>query len=60
MLNKCGFLIVKEEVAMVFFSVHDNAMWSDRIKLIGKVLLEWDRGLHVVFSICKKTNTHFQ
>ena len=27
---------------MVFFSVHDNAMWLDRIKLIGKVLLEWD------------------
>ena len=40
------FPIVKE-VAVVLFSVQDIAMWLDRTRLIGKVSLEWDRGLHV-------------
>ncbi len=41
------FLIVKE-VAAVLFSVQDIAMWLDRVRLIGKVSLGWNRGLHVV------------
>ena len=41
------FPIVKE-VAVLLFSVKDIAMWFDRGRLIGKVSLEWDRGLHVV------------
>ncbi len=41
------FPIVKV-VAVVLFTVQDIAMWLDRARLIGKVSLEWDRGLHVV------------
>ena len=46
-----SFSIVKE-VAAVLFSVQDIAIWLDRVRLIGKVSLEWNRGLHVVMSIC--------
>ncbi len=37
------FSIVKE-VAAVLFSVQDIGMWLDRVRLIGKVSLEWNWG----------------
>ncbi len=47
MVHHLVFLIVKE-VTAVHLGVQDIAMWLDRARLIGKVSLKWDRGLHVV------------
>ncbi len=32
----------------MLFSVHDISMWFDRVRLIGKLSLERNRGLQVV------------